>query len=42
MMMTPLEFYAAITPDCRRLNGVGAGVHVEITEEEIKQNKVRG
>jgi len=40
MMMTPLEFYAAITPDCRRLNGVGAGVHVEITEEEIKQNKM--
>merc|ERR1719383_408642 len=40
MMMTPLEFYAAITPDCRRLHGVGAGVHVEVTEQEIRANKV--
>ena len=41
MMMSPLEFYSAITPDCRLVHGVGAGVHVEVTETEIEAGKVR-
>jgi len=40
MMMTPLEFFAAITPDCQGYHGVGAGVHVEVTEEEIRAKKI--
>ena len=29
-MMTPLDFYAAITPDCSLVHGMGAGVHMEV------------
>merc|ERR1719483_631513 len=38
IMMTPLDFYAAITPDCTLIQGVGAGIAVDITDEEIKKN----
>ena len=40
MMMSPLEFYAAITPDCQLVHGVGSGAYVEVTEEEIQAGKV--
>ena len=40
MMMTPLEFYSSITPDCSRQVGAGAGKHVEINEKDIKANQV--
>jgi len=35
MMMTPLDFYASITPDCSISFGVGAGVHVDVTDKEV-------
>jgi hypothetical protein len=49
MMMTPLDFYASITPDCSLHSGVGAGrrvctdpqvgsgVHVELHDKELGQ-----
>jgi hypothetical protein len=40
MMMAPLEFYSAITPDCQLVHGVGSGVYVEVTEEEVQSGKV--
>jgi len=39
MMMTPLEFYSSITPDCTLVHGVGAGAHVEVTQEELDSGK---
>jgi len=39
MMMTPLDFYASITPDCSLSFGVGAGVHVDVTDEEVNSGK---
>jgi len=30
-----------VTPDCTLVHGVGAGAHVEVTEDEINQGKVR-
>jgi len=39
MMMSPMEFYSSITPDCTLLHGVGSGAHVEITREEIESGK---
>lgn len=39
MMMTPLEFYSSITPDCTLVHGVGAGAHVEVTQEELDTGK---
>jgi len=41
MMMTPLEFYSSITPDCSRQVGAGAGKHVEINEKDIKANQIK-
>ena len=38
MMMSPMDFYAAITPDCST-HGVGAGVHVNLTDVEVKEGK---
>jgi len=38
MMMTPMDFYSAITPDCTLAHGVGAGAHVDVTEEEVAKN----
>merc|ERR1712215_9954 len=35
MMMTPLDFYASITPDCSLSFGVGAGVYTEVTDSEV-------
>ena len=35
MMMTPMDFYAAITPDCSLAHGVGAGVHVDLAEAAV-------
>jgi len=35
MMMTPLDFYAAITPDCSMQFGTGTGVYVEVTDKEV-------
>ena len=40
MMISPLEFYASITPDCGLIHGVGSGVHVELTQQEVEQGKV--
>lgn len=40
MMMTPLEFFSSITPDCTITHGAGAGAHVEVTQEEINSGKV--
>ncbi|XP_023321981.1 calcium uptake protein 1 homolog, mitochondrial [Eurytemora carolleeae] len=40
MMMTPLEFYSSVTPDCRRVHGVGPGVHVEVDQQELDDGKV--
>eukprot|EP00092_Neocalanus_flemingeri_P008102 GFUD01008742.1.p1 GENE.GFUD01008742.1~~GFUD01008742.1.p1 ORF type:complete len:476 (-),score=79.04 GFUD01008742.1:336-1691(-) len=39
MMMTPMDFYSAITPDCTLAHGVGAGAHVDVTEAEVAENK---
>merc|ERR1711997_935749 len=39
MMMTPLDFYAAITPDCSLVHGMGAGVHMEVTDTEVDEGK---
>jgi len=39
MMMTPLDFYAAITPDCTLVHGMGAGVHMEATDKEVEEGK---
>jgi hypothetical protein len=41
MMMSPLEFYAAITPDCHLVHGVGSGAYVEVTDEEVQAGKVK-
>jgi len=35
MMMTPMDFYSAITPDCQLAHGVGAGAHVDVTTEQL-------
>jgi len=35
MMMTPLDFYASITPDCSLAFGTGSGVHVDVTDKEV-------
>ena len=35
MMMTPMDFYSAITPDCQLAHGVGAGAHVDVTAEQL-------
>jgi len=35
MMMTPLDFYSSITPDCSLAFGTGSGVHVDVTDEEV-------
>jgi Ca2+-binding EF-hand superfamily protein len=40
MMMTPLEFYSAVTPDCKLVHGVGPGVYVEVNQQEIDAGKV--
>lgn len=40
VMMAPLDFYAAITPDCTLLHGVGTGIHVEVSEEEVNKNSM--
>jgi len=40
MMMTPLDFYAAITPDCSLVHGMGAGVHMEVTDKEVDEGKI--
>jgi len=39
MMMSPMDLYTALTPDCSRF-GLGAGVHEEITEEAINSGSV--
>merc|ERR1711892_155447 len=39
MMMSPMDFYSAITPDCTLAHGVGAGAHVDVTEEEVGNNQ---
>ena len=39
MMMTPMDFYASITPDCSLVHGVGAGVHVYLTDEDVRDGK---
>merc|ERR550519_699042 len=36
MMMTPMDFYASITPDCSVAFGVGSGVHVDVSEKEVE------
>jgi len=38
MMMSPMDFYSSITPDCRLAHGVGAGAHVDVTEVEVAKN----
>ena len=38
-MMTPMEFYCAITPDCGLQHGVGAEAHVDVTETEVATGK---
>merc|ERR1712106_633980 len=38
LMMTPMDFYSAITPDCHLAHGVGAGAHVDVTSEEVSKN----
>jgi len=35
MMMTPLDFYSSITPDCSLAFGTGSGVHVDVTDKEV-------
>merc|ERR1711892_1152034 len=39
MMMSPMDFYSAITPDCTLAHGVGAGAHVDVTEAEVGKNE---
>jgi len=39
MMMTPMDFYAAITPDCSLVHGMGAGAHMEVTDKEVDEGK---
>merc|ERR1712106_776113 len=39
LMMTPMDFYSAITPDCHLAHGVGAGAHVDVTSEEVAKNE---
>jgi Ca2+-binding EF-hand superfamily protein len=36
IMMSPLEFYSSITPDCTLKHGLGAGNHVPVTQEQIE------
>jgi len=40
MMMSPMEFYSSVTPDCKTIHGVGSGAHVKVTKEEIEAGKV--
>jgi len=40
MMMAPLDFYAAITPDCTLLHGVGSGISVNVSEEEVNEKSI--
>jgi len=39
LMMSPMEFYSSITPDCTTLHGVGSAAHVKVTQEEIDSGK---
>jgi Ca2+-binding EF-hand superfamily protein len=39
MMMSPMEFYSAITPDCTMVHGVGSAAYVKVTQEEIDAGK---
>merc|ERR1719187_2975898 len=38
MMMTPMDFYSAITPDCHLAHGVGAGAHVDVTSDQVAKS----
>ena len=35
-MMSPMDFFSAITPDCSIHPGAGSGVYEEISEEKLK------
>jgi len=35
IMMSPLEFYSSITPDCTLKHGLGAGSYNKVTQEQI-------
>merc|ERR1711935_875971 len=40
LMMAPLDFYASIPPDCTLFHGVGSGIHVDVTEEEVNAGSI--
>ena len=35
-MMSPMDFFSAITPDCSIHPGAGSGVYEEISEEKLR------
>ena len=39
-MMSPMDFYSSITPDCSIHPGAGSGIYEEITEERLVKTRL--
>jgi len=40
VMMSPMDFYSSITPDCSIHPGAGSGIYEEITEERLPKTRL--
>ena len=40
VMMSPMDFYSSITPDCSIHPGAGSGIYEEITEERLIKTRL--
>ena len=41
VMMSPLEFYSSITPNCTRLGGTGPGVFKQTKEDQVRAGQLQ-
>ena len=39
-MMSPMDFYSSITPDCSIHPGAGSGIYEEITEKRLPKTRL--
>ena len=40
MMMSPMDFYSSITPDCSIHPGAGSGIYEEIPDERLPKTRL--
>merc|ERR1712079_646812 len=40
VMMSPMDFYSSITPDCSIHPGAGSGIYEEISEERLPKTRL--